>query len=1322
MPLANTCLAKPVQPDRLRFWERPSFDARPFMDFKTLQTFTRPLDYALAEDEELHPPPRVSVRCRGADVMGFLKALDDGDRLALVPTSQVRLAYRNGVFSIPKDQEKDRMVLDARPPNCLETNDDPWLGSLGSLAQFQHYFLKPNEKAYIFAEDLREYYHSFIITEQRVKRNALKLSVQPWQVRHLKAYQPWMKNYLLTPCLNTMAMGDLRAVSYGQVAHLSVLLSTGSLQLSDFIGLTLPPPRGSLLAGLMIDDFLLVEKHTTDSGPSKAAQVSQQVVDKYAEVGLPRHSGKAVVDAEKASFWGATMDGQLGTMTPNHERVAPLLFLTLETVRIGKVSVALLEMIAGSFVAVFSLRRRFMAALEEIYVEQRGRARTDVVVISPALRDELLTIIPLAVLTKMDLRLSPSDRLIASDASNSCEAGTFCLVGSAVTEEFQTFGIQKGLWNKLLSPYKAYLRERNELAEEEELPDGVLDMHPLWEEVVSSQQFHVQEAPIKRRGRSHINVGEVRAALRAELCEGRRLPSSYMVQLLDSQVAIAALVKGRSSSRALNREIKESIPWHVTCNTRVFYGFVRSALNPADDPTRAVELRTPTRTEASWLTTLKNGDPSLMDEFLAERGSGRLQLAGLPPAESLLPLATMDVRRGHVKRADSRRSARNKTRVEVGSQSSPEVSSAVAAEKYPGHKEEENSGGVKPVGGVVSSSESLPANGALVTEDEIAEAGGAEVETTEAAEYGGLSSQALALLRTMPAAQFLYSKKFGSLEEAFKSGPGILDLFSGSRGLARAMVETADTWVLTFDLAHRPSEDLLKLPLQKLILRMVCSSCFRAMAAGPVCASFSTAITPPVRSKDFPGGVPWCSELQQRKNADGNAMLKFVLAVVVCCQKHQVHFLVENPDGSWLWRQQGSLSCDVVYAGGPCADFRTDFCRYGTPWRKRTKFRTSLSIGGQTVLCNCGKKHVVLRGRSRLHQCNYTKLAEPYPRSLCRILALAMAKDVGLVSSRPLDVAACAKLGTLRAGEALNPGPRRPFVRQRAVNLGDVLLLEPATIALRSKLWDEFSRWFASQFGASNLDLWAGLAPGLFAASLAAYGHHCFDAGKSLHYYRQLLAHIQKTHGSVKPHLSCAWEVVNKWELVEPVTHRVPIPEPLLQAAISLALLWGWRRWAAVTMFNFYAIARIGEVLRANRGDALTPRDILFEQMVVFLKVRAPKSKNRGPRTQYSAVELERCVEFVSSVWNELMPDEMLYPGSASSYRTRWDKILKRLGVPASLKLTPGSLRAGGCIAAYRRKEPIQDILWRMRLAHQKTLSYYLQEVNASSVLPSLSE
>ena len=64
--------------------------------------------------------------------------------------------------------------------------------------------------------------------------------------------------------------------------------------------------------------------------------------------------------------------------------------------------------------------------------------------------------------------------------------------------------------------------------------------------------------------------------------------------------------------------------------------------------------------------------------------------------------------------------------------------------------------------------------------------------------------------------------------------------------------------------------------------------------------------------------------------------------------------------------------------------------------------------------------------------------------------------------------------------------------------------------------------------------------------------------------------------------------------------------------------------------------------------------------------------------------------------------------------------MLKHLGVDKKLRLTPGSLRGGGAVAAHKRGQPIQDLLWNMRLQHQKTLGYYLQEVTAASILPSL--
>ena len=111
-------------------------------------------------------------------------------------------------------------------------------------------------------------------------------------------------------------------------------------------------------------------------------------------------------------------------------------------------------------------------------------------------------------------------------------------------------------------------------------------MNPLWEACVRGTQFHQFGSVKKSKGRSHINVKEMSAALNAERRLGAAQPNKYYIHLQDSQVSLAALIKGRSSSTALNRLLRKSVPHHVSSNVRAFYGYVCSALNPADDPTR----------------------------------------------------------------------------------------------------------------------------------------------------------------------------------------------------------------------------------------------------------------------------------------------------------------------------------------------------------------------------------------------------------------------------------------------------------------------------------------------------------------------------------------------------------------------------------------------------------------------------------------------------------------------------------------------------------------------------------------------------------------
>eukprot|EP00435_Cladocopium_sp_Y103_P064249 s246_g25.t4 len=687
---STTHLAKAVEPDRFQFWKTPSFDAVPFLDDVNREFFKFPISLAEAPDPELRPAPRVTVRCNRNSRVRLLEKLDESDRLALVPVDEVRWHYRNGMFSIPKDGKRDRMVLDARPPNVLEHTEDVWIASLGSTQQFAHYFLEEDEVARVFAEDLREFYHSFLISDERVKRNALAMEVEPREVAHLKCYDSAMSGHkLLVPCLKTMAMGDCNAVSFGQIAHLGVLLRTNKLELKDFVMLKARPPRGEWLAGLMIGDFILVEKLKGDAlqsgDPSACESIIAAVRAKYEEVGLPRHEGKSVYKSPTASFWGMQLQGDEGKMRPNRTRSIPVAFILAKTVLTKVASVSLLEVLAGSLVSIFQSKRRMMSVLEQIYGAQRGRQRADIVSLSAQLVDEMMVAAALIPFAGFDFRLRPLGKVVCSDASTVAEAAVCAEISAAAVKELQKHALQKGLWNRLLRPVQAYMKEHGALDAEVELPCETYDMHPAWEELVSSLQFGKFGKVEFSKARTHINIKEVRAALAAEKKVGEEQPDSYYLHLKDIQVSLACLVKGRSSSAAINRELKQSLPDHLLSNVAPFYGYVRSKLNPSDDSTRGLPVRAPVREKAVWLKHLEDGRPELFDKAMESMGMARMQTCGLPDESALFEDPVVDTRTGLEVRREKRK-RKDKGRRERGVQDrgeSASIAEQVAAPPAP---------------------------------------------------------------------------------------------------------------------------------------------------------------------------------------------------------------------------------------------------------------------------------------------------------------------------------------------------------------------------------------------------------------------------------------------------------------------------------------------------------------------------------------------------------------------------------------------------------------------------------------------------------------
>ena len=57
-----------------------------------------------------------------------------------------------------------------------------------------------------------------------------------------------------------MAMGDLCAVEFAQSSHLSVLLHCHSIYPWELLRLRSPMPRGPFMAGVVVDDLVLLER------------------------------------------------------------------------------------------------------------------------------------------------------------------------------------------------------------------------------------------------------------------------------------------------------------------------------------------------------------------------------------------------------------------------------------------------------------------------------------------------------------------------------------------------------------------------------------------------------------------------------------------------------------------------------------------------------------------------------------------------------------------------------------------------------------------------------------------------------------------------------------------------------------------------------------------------------------------------------------------------------------------------------------------------------------------------------------------------------
>jgi len=1315
---SNLTGAKPVIASRLEFPSPPSFDPVPFFDAETAELFLHPLDYAMKPADYHLDVPVVSVHGSEKEKIELYKKLASCGRLRAVDEKFARDPFVSGLFAVNKSSRLDRLILDARPPNLLERPKSFWCGTMAHAGGIADVILGPGEVLCCSGLDLKDFFYQFQVSSQRTQRNILAGAITLEQAHEI--FGPDLEvecgKKPVRVALATLAMGDLLAREFSQSAHLALCLRYHVFEPGELLTLRTPVPRSKVIAGVIIDDLVVMEKllahefNTRTSDVNGACDRIKEAINGYSENRLEANIKKSFFNETSCRFWGAEVDGRAGLVRSSSLRAWPLMVITMKIAMLGYSSVKLLETLAGSWIAILTMRRRMFCLLDIVFEPLGIADGNKVVALSPALQDELCSLSCTFLLAAADLRAEFLPLVSATDASCEALAAVRAPLPSNVVKECARYSLKKGTWSRLLPPGRAELRARALLAAEDELPGIGLSSHPLWSILARSLQYEeVWRSEV--HGNPHINLLELKAFLKEE----RRLCGLHQQKRclagLDSQVCLGALVKGRSSSPGINRALRSSLAYPLGASFHNYFMYYLSEENRADGPTRRRRPDDPDLEQPLWMKDLASGDHQAFDAWISSLGA----------EFSLAPFDFRDLNNGdktdlrpnsHLP-GKERRKAREKKVSKVPTET---LSSTTAEGARPSASE---AGSVSPDGEAATGNTETPLTvevpGPSIATPVMPKPEMPHSTSTTSASCNGLMiDRALReILESFPLRQFVFKGEKPDL-----SRPGGLDLFSGCQGVAKNMVAQGAPWVLTFDWCRSVDEDLLDEGLREKLRVLLRGGAFLSLGMAPICASFSRAVTPPVRSCRYPRGRPGLSPAMRRKVADGNSHSDFCIELIDICIAGGISYFLENPDTSWLWQ----LKSYKAYrdAGSPDI-FRLCFCRFGTPWRKATRIATSTRLRGLRMMCQCSKRHFALRGFSSLHKKMWTKVAEPYPCGLSRLLAISLCCQAGWCEQKRLNVGGCSRCRTLRCGEAANPGPRRGVHLDRGT-LEDLPLLSGHTQALEAKQLSLFVDWCRRSVRSIGIDELFDKVPPFAGQCLRSYGDVLYQHGGALSNYRHCILALQRWKPICRPYMHGPWELVRRWEFQEPVSHRPPLPEGVVKGLVTLAWQLQWYDWCGVTLIAFYGAGRLGEILRCLRSDLILPKDTIGEiSHNAFLELRRFKSLNRQPsRIQHMKVTDKYCVKLLGIIYGNYVSSDRLFDGSADQYRRRWDFLLKSFSIDKSLRLTPGGLRGGSAVWAYRHGVPLPQIQWNLRLRHLATLESYIQETASLTVFSSL--
>ena len=213
---------------------------------------------------------------------------------------------------------------------------------------------------------------------------------------------------------------------------------------------------------------------------------------------------------------------------------------------------------------------------------------------------------------------------------------------------------------------------------------------------------------------------------------------------------------------------------------------------------------------------------------------------------------------------------------------------------------------------------------------------------------------------------------------------------------------------------------------------------------------------------------------------------------------------------------------------------------------------------------------------------------------------------------------------------------------------------------------------------------------------------------------------VQQKYPHLKGHLQGAWELITAWQLTEPAKHRLPMPEELMEALFSLAVIMGvcadspranlWLPLAVLLRAGFYGLLRPGEIYALQRaGVALPGQRVRKCGRRGVLTILEPKNRRFAGIYQFAVVDDDTTLAWLNWLCEGLPRSAKLFPLASERFRWGLRFLLDLMGL-GHLGFVPASLRTGGATARFFLDQNVGALRFQGRWRSDRGLENYLQE------------